>query len=310
MTDVVSRPTSAVRARSRPRAILGMWAWETALSLAGSLPVAALVRAAYGRHPDGDAPLWDPGALPLLALLSREANGARAATTTAAFVLLFGAVAGLVPLAALMLSMSTATLDGQGIGAPRSIEGALRLFRRFGLVLAGVGLGQGIVVAIGFLMSGGVETWTHRSLGEALAQQLATAVGVLTLLGVFALGVLQDLARAAIVRLDTGGLAALTLGSRVLRSAPIAVMGSWAWRAGASLVPVGAVAVVAGGIGGRGGFALLFLALLHQGVVVSRVALRASWLAKAMRTVDDAASSPHLAMRSDDDGAYLEASER
>ena len=310
MTDVVLRSTSAVRARTHPRAILGMWAWETTLSLAGSLPAAALVRAAYGRHPHGDAPLWDPGALPLLALLSRAANGARAATTTAAFVLLFGAVAGLVPLAALMLSMSTATLDGHATGASRSVEGALRLFRRFALMLAGVGLGQGLVVAIGFLMSEGVEAWTHRSLGEALAQQLATAVGVLALLGALALGVLQDLARAAVVRLDAGALTALALGSRVLRSAPIAVTWSWAWRAVAALAPVGAVAVLAGGIGGRGGFALLFLVLLHQGVFVSRVALRASWLAKAMRTVDGAAGSEaHLAMRSND-RAYLEASER
>jgi hypothetical protein len=39
-------------------------------------------------------------------------------------------------------------------------------------------------------------------------------------------------------------------------------------------------------MGGRGGAELALLALLHQAVVASRVALRASWLGVALRTVD------------------------
>ena len=81
-------------------------------------------------------------------------------------------------------------------------------------------------------------------------------------------------------------MSALALGARALRRAPIAVGWSWTWRAVASLAPVVAVALLADRIGGRGGIALLVLAVLHQCVVLSRVALRASWLAKAMRTVD------------------------
>jgi hypothetical protein len=311
VTDVVRRPTSSVRARSRPRAVLGMWAWETALSFAGSLPAAALVRAAYGRHPDGDAPLWDPGALPLLGLLSREANGVRAATTTAALLLLFGAIAGLVPLAAMMISISSATRQGRAIGVARTIEAALRTFRSFGLVLALVGVGQCLVLAIGFLLAEGIQSWTQSSLGEALAQHLAAAVGAIALLGALGIGVVQDLARASVVRLDVRAVPAITLGARALRTAPIAVMWSWTWRAIASLAPVIAVGRLADVIGGRGGIALLALALLHQCVVVSRVALRASWLANAMRTVDRVeASEPLFAMRPLDEGAHLDASDR
>jgi hypothetical protein len=47
-------------------------------------------------------------------------------------------------------------------------------------------------------------------------------------------------------------------------------------------------AFVAGRLGGRGGGALFVVAALHQLVILARVALRASWLAKAMRLVDDA----------------------
>ena len=47
-------------------------------------------------------------------------------------------------------------------------------------------------------------------------------------------------------------------------------------------------AVVASKIGGRGGGALLALTAIHQLVVLTRVALRASWLAKALRLVDKA----------------------
>ena len=135
---IVRRPTAALHARSRPWAVLGMWAWETALSFIATLPAVALVRAAYGRHPDGDASLWAPGALPLLGLLSREANGIRASTTTAAFMLLVAAVAGLVPVAALMISISTAGRDGRSAGASLVLEAAVRTFRPFAILLLGL----------------------------------------------------------------------------------------------------------------------------------------------------------------------------
>jgi hypothetical protein len=255
--------------------------------------------------------LWDPGALALLGLLSREANGVRAATATAAFVLLFAAIAGLVPLAALMISISSGTRDGRAIGGARTVEAALRTFRPFGLLLGAVSVGQGLVLAIGFFVGDGLQSWTHVALGEALAQQLATAVGVVAVLGTLTLGVLHDLARAAVIRLEVGAMNALILGARALRRAPIAVTWSWAWRVVASLCPVVAAALLADRIGGRGGIALLVLAVVHQCVVLSRVGLRASWLAMAMRTVDRLeGSEPLFAMRPAEPDAHLAASDR
>jgi hypothetical protein len=311
MTDIVQRPTAEVHARSRPWAVLWMWAWDTAVSFVATLPAVALVRAAYGRHPEGDAPLWAPGALPLLGLLAREGNGIRASTTTASFMLFFAAIAGLIPLAALMISISSAGTDGRAPRGSRVLEAALRTFRPFGLLLLGFGIVEGLVLTTGFLVGIGVQSWTQQWLGEALAQELAVAAGALAFIGTMVLGVLHDLARAVVIRHDVGVGPAVVLGARTLRRAPISVAWSWAWRAVIGLAPIVAVGALANGIGGRGGMALLVLGVLHQCVVMSRVALRASWLAKAMRTCDRVETSEALfAMRPLEEGAHLEMSER
>jgi hypothetical protein len=312
--------TSSIRARARPRAILAVWVWESMLALVATFPAAALARGTYGRNPGGDASLWDPGALPLLGLLTHEANAVRAATATAAAVLVIAAVAGLVPMAALMISISSATEDGRAIAAARSVEGALRVFRPLGVLLLLMGAGEALFVATAVLLGEGAQGWGNASFGEARAQQLAIAVGAFVLLGAVALAVVHDLARAAVVRLDLRSMAALSLGGRVFRRAPIVVTWSWAWRALASLAPIAAVGLLASRIGGRGGMALVALAMLHQAVVLSRIAFRASWLAKAMRIVDDMDASDRLArletphegdaVAPSDAGDYLEASER
>ncbi len=125
-------------------------------------------------------------------------------------------------------------------------------------------------------------------MGEARAEQLQGLVLALFLVAASAIGVAHDLARAAVVRFDVPGTRAVVLGSRTLRLAPLPLWWSWAWRALASVAPVVAVATVAGRLGARGAAALFFLFVLHQSVVLARVALRASWLAKALRAVDGA----------------------
>jgi hypothetical protein len=287
---VVPLATPSIRARARPRALLGVWAWQSVLALLASWPASALVRASYGRHPLGDAALWDAGALPLLGLIAREANGVRAATGAACVVLALGVLAGLVPLAALMIAMANAMPDGRAIGAARALAAALRAFRPFGRLLLLVGIAQGLVVGVALLFGEGTQAWAG-ALGEARSQQLAIAIGGAILLGAVVLGVMHDLARAAVVRLELGAASAFSVGARAFRRAPIAVSWSWIWRAIASIVPIVGVAVLADRLGGRGGLALVVLAVAHQAVVLARVALRASWLAKALRTIDHFAAS-------------------
>jgi len=286
--ELVLLTTPSMRARRHPRAVLAVWAWESALALLASWPAASLVRAVYGDDPRGDAPLWTPGGHALLDFVLHEQHGLRGAMTGATLVLVVGAVAGLVPMTALMTSIAFATRDRRAAGFIRCVTEGLRHFRRMLVLLVIASVVQALVIGAGSGLGSVVEGWAH-GMGEPRAQQLEGLVLAVFLLAASAVGVAHDLARAAVVRFDVRGLRALALGVRTLRLSPLPLWWSWAWRALASVAPVVAVAAVAGRLGGSPGVAaLVFLLVLHQSVVLARVALRASWLAKALRAVDGA----------------------
>jgi hypothetical protein len=278
--------TASMRARRHPRAVLAVWAWESVLALLASWPAASLVRAVYGSDPRGDAPLWTPGGHALLDFALHEQHGLRGVTTGATLVLVIGAVAGLVPMAALMTSIAYATRDRRTAGFIRSVTEGLRHFRPMLVLLVIASVAQALVLGLGAAAGSLVDSWAH-GMGEARAEQLDGLVVALFLLVASAVGVAHDLARAAVVRFDVRGARAVMLGVRTLRLSPLPLWWSWAWRALASVAPVVAVAAVAG-VGGHGAAAFVFLLVLHQSVVLARVALRASWLAKALRVVDGA----------------------
>jgi len=158
-------------------------------------------------------------------------------------------------------------------------------------LLVVVTLAQALVLTLGVLTAELVEGWTHVPLGEAHAQALGAAVGLAFLCVTAALGIAHDLASAAVVRRRVGGLRALAAGTRALWCAPASLGWSWAWRTTAALALVAAGGRVADRLGGRAGVSLLFLALAHQAVILSRVSLRASWLAAALRRLP-ASSQP------------------
>jgi hypothetical protein len=287
--DLVVLRSDAMRARLHPWALLGLWGWQALLALGASLPIASLVGATYQVGPRGDAPLWDPGGHALLDFSWHNARGLTAVTRAAESVLIVGAVAGLVPTTAAMIAIAHATRDERATGFLRSVAGAMRLLPSLLVLLAVVTAAQAAVLGVGVALGDGVVSWSSSALGEPRGQRLGVAVGLVFLTGASCLGVVHDLARAAVVCSRASGLGALVLGARAFTQAPVPLWWSWAWRALASLVPVVAVALVATRIGGRGGVALSLVALLHQAVILSRVALRASWLARALRWVRSAA---------------------
>ena len=280
--------TDAMRARRHPRALLGLWAWETALAALIGMPLASLARDAFGADPRGDGALWSPGARELLSFATRELHGLNAIAIAAVAVLLAGAVAGLVPMAATMTAIAYATRDRKAAGLIRSVGEGLRQFPAMVLLLVIASISQGILVAVGFAAGSIVEAWTHSGMGEARAQQIEGLLLLVFVAAVGAIGVAHDLARAAVVRFKVSGGRGLMLGARTFRLAPIALSWSWAWRSLASLAPIVAAAWAAERLGGRGGLALGALLVLHQAVVLARVGLRTSWLARALRAVDTA----------------------
>ncbi len=275
----------AMRARRRPGVVVAVWIWETTMALLMSLPAFAVVGSAYGEHPLQDAPLWAPGSEALMQLYYRASHARAAIAASAGLALALAAALGAVPLAAMLVSIGYATRDRRvpgwshvftrtaGAMLPLTIVGALTL------------LAQAMVVGGGVLL-GMLAQAAAQGAGEARADVLAGFMVALSGVTALYVGVASDLARAALVRFRMSVLLALRLAWHVTRRAPANAFMSWALRALAALLLVGIGAAAADRLGGRGGAALVFLALCHQCVILARVALRASWLAKALRIVD------------------------
>jgi hypothetical protein len=286
MSELLLLPNDAMRARRCARTILALWAWEVTLGAALAWPFASIVRSAYGTHPRADAVLWDAGGLPLLDLVTRRLPELGALVAHAATVTIFAVIAGLIPSAALLACLAFATQGGRAPPPRLAVQVGVSAFLPCAILLAVTLVLQGSLVVSAVTIARLAREGFSPSLGDVKGDLVgASLLGLGLLLAAFA-GVTQDVARAAVVRFGTGAGEALQLALRAVTSAPLILFWSWGWRALASLVPVALGAILAQRLGGRGGKALVVLFAIHQVIVAVRVALRASWLAKAMRVVD------------------------
>jgi hypothetical protein len=270
-----------IRARAHPWAIAAVWAWQAGFALLLAWPAASLVRAAWGSRPGGDAILWREGGHALLAFLVREAHGIEAGFRGAVLAIAAASVAGLLPTGALMAAIARPHAARAFV---RAVLASLRAFPAMLACGAASVAGQAAVLGSGAFVGTLAEAWSHARLGEARAQIVAAAACLPFVAAAAVLGVAHDLARAAIIVRGETGLRGWLTGFRLLRAAPLGVCSAWAWRALASGALVAAAGVMAGRIGGAGGAWLALLAMTHQGVAGCKVALRASWLARAMRS--------------------------
>jgi hypothetical protein len=162
-----------------------------------------------------------------------------------------------------------------------------------------------ILLVGGVVAASAVDHAFESRLGDARSFQLRLVTLVLFLLLACVAGVLVDLARAAIARESGINLSSgetrpawtvlarsLRVAFRTSRSRLRHALLAWAWRAalGVGLIALGYVAAHV--LGGRGGGALAALFVIHQLVVLGRVALRASWLARAVAFVTPVQDSP------------------
>jgi hypothetical protein len=273
-------------AQRAPWAILWMWAYQTLAASVLAWPVASLVRTVFGRHPQGDAPLWTPGALSLADFLVASERALQALVPLHLFGAVVAALGGFVPLLMLIAQMTFATRQGKFPGlrllTPKALgllPGVLRIGLLFGaveLVLLGGGAVVGMRVADAFTAS----------LGDAHAAQVGLAVGLLFAILASAVGVVHDLARTALVRFPVGAWECARLALRTGARAPVLLYWAWAWRALFASVLLVAGSVLSERVGGLGGGPLLALFVVHQAIVFGRVVLRASWLGRALRAVD------------------------
>lgn len=287
----------AMRARRRPLALFAYYIYQLVLSLAFAWPIARGVAGAFAGHPRGDSVVFDDGGWAVLALKPAYDHASSAIWGLAFFLIVLGSIVGLAPLSALMTSISHATSDTRTPRPRHLAPYVVAMFRPMLVLLAFGTVLELALLAIALWTFSAVHDALEMRTGAARADQWAALVcfGVLVLTA--AAAVIHDLARASAVRFRSTAFSAIRAALVTFRRSPIRVMWSWAWRALASTLLVIVVAWIVPrfgvrGAGHRGGAAeqgsFVAIALLHQVVAFSRVSLRASWLARALRAVDAA----------------------
>ena len=147
---------------------------------------------------------------------------------------------------------------------------------------------QAVVIAIGSGLASATSSQLLARSGQAQAAQVGGVVALLFVIVASVVGVLQDLARTAILRFQVNTRGSFVLAASTFRRAPILLYWSWLWRGAAGIVLLVIGSVMAERLGGRSGGAVVGLFLVHQTIVLGRIALRASWLAQALRSMDRA----------------------
>jgi hypothetical protein len=298
----------SMHARRRPLALASVFLADLSWALLVATPVHAWARNVWGGRPDGDAVLFADGARELMVWLGQSGDTALPVTARTTIVLLaVGAVLMQLPLGALVASLAFGRIvqtDDDGTVQIRSLRlrSALQVgvtaFLPLAVLLVVGAVASLIVLLLGGLAASGLESSLNEALGDARSFTVRAV-----LFGAFAalaavIGVVVDLARAAEIptsRTTAASGAASPAWNVVLRGVRIALKTSraglgravlaWTGRAvvGLALVAIGFVA--ADVLGGSGGLSLTLLFVVHQAVILGRVALRASWMARALRLV-------------------------
>lgn len=308
---MIALAPAEIRARKRPLAVLFVYGAELAWALVVATPAHAWAKRVWGAHPDGDSVLFRASGRELLVWLGQTDAGMAVTTSTTLFLLVLGAVLMQLPLGALLSSLAFSRGDGAEANGGRSLRPveALRAgigtFMPLSGALALGAVASTVVVAIGVMASSAVARGFAGPLGDARAFQLRLATLGLFLGLAAIIGVVVDLARAAIAREAGLGAAAGKSApgwSVMLRGVKVALGASrrdllrataaWASRGAVGLALVAVGFVAAASLGGRGGTALVALFVVHQLVVLGRVALRASWLSRALAIVAPVQDAP------------------
>jgi len=277
----------AMRARRRPAAVVALYIYQLVVSLVVAYPVSRALANVFGGHPRGDAVLFDDGGWALLSLRSAWDKASPAFFGLLFVVTIVAAIAGLVPLSALLTSMSHATPD---MRAPRLRHLAPYVAVTFTPMVYLLALGSALelaLLAVAAFAFGATREALEPKYGDARADQIAALACFAVLFVTAIAAVLHDLARAALVRHrpenGRGAFAAIRVALGTFRRVAFRVLWSWAWRAFVAAALVIGVAAIVPRFGARG---FVMVALLHQLVAIARVSLRASWLARALRAVD------------------------
>lgn len=268
-----------IRAARRPGVIAFTYVLRAAFGLVLAWPACELFARAAMAHPREDSILFDPGGLYLVEAfrLGRGAlaGAVRGMSLTAAMIFAFG----LLPLGALLYALGR----GGAIRAADLAAAAVRFFGRFAVLLVVATLGMAFAAALSFALGGAIRSTFAPGLSDPAGDALVAGAWLVGSVLVAVIGVVHDLARAAVTQRDLAVMDAVLLATRAAAARPAAAFFGWAWRAATGSVLVALAAFAAASVGNDRFAALGGTIFVHQAAVLGIVALRASWLACAIR---------------------------
>ncbi len=274
---VLAGAAARPRARERVGTILAIYAVHLAIAVAVVGPMVGVLSSETRRLGRGDAVLFDPGGLFLLEAVRRHAETWLGMLPVCAWIVVLTSYFGLLPLGALVHA-----LNRRGRVTVAELTGAAgRYFARYSVLWCLALLAMGAVAGITSLAL--LAMPVQRGTGSVMV-----VAGVLVLLGlatVGALGIVHDLARAAAVRFDLGAERSLRVGMQAMAEQPLRIAFAWGWRAAMASAWIAAAAFVCGRASLSTRLDVLAVFVVHQFVAAVLVALRASWLARALRFV-------------------------
>jgi hypothetical protein len=146
---------------------------------------------------------------------------------------------------------------------------------------------QAALVLAGALVAAALAPAEAAHLDDVLGNRSVVLASCVIAGLVLSVGVVADLARAAVVFDEVGALSAFQTAWGTLVAGPVPLLWAYAWRLASSWLPVGIGAVLSARVVLRGGDTVLVLAAFHQVVILGRVAIRSSWMACCLRAVAD-----------------------
>ena len=271
-------PSRAPHAHRRPGLVALLYGYRALAGLLIALPAAMALGGPTSAWPRRQAELFDPGGVMLVESLRLGRRAILPVEGSAGAVAAVALLAGIFPLAMLLVGISReGKLTGAFLaGRAWAHAGTLALISGLGALFQA--LACGLVVVLGAKIVGAFHL-------APPAEDLATAavVAVAVVVGLLA-GVLRDLASVAAVRGDHGLYVASARALRCARRRGGRALLAWTWRSALGLAGI----LLAAWLAPAPGSALAIAAgvMLHQGAILGATFARASWLAAAMRLHD------------------------
>lgn len=284
--DPSTDPPRAARpaAFRRPGLVLAYAVYLLVAGLAVAAPWSATLRTTVSGYPRGDAELFDRGGVMLVEAVRLAGRGAPAAVASSGIAVVLTGALGLVPFAMLIAGLGRAGRVRASFLAARAARAIGTLTLLWGASFAAQAVLGALLSILGVKIIGGLHLAAR---GEFTAHVI---LGVVALLVILPLGVARDLAAVSAVNDETRFYTSASRALRVVRRAFGRAVGGYLVRALAAIALLLAAFVIPTLLGGPDAPPAVALPFaVHQVALLLAIFLRASWLASAIRLLDERA---------------------